>query len=72
MAHQHKLFGIDDCLCRISKILGQPSHELMEQMSEAEQDRTEKQRTDLGPSGLETYDQQLKQAIEENEVMPVE
>lgn len=48
-------------------ILGQPSHELMERMSEAEKDRTEKQRTDLGPNGLETYDQQLKQAIEENE-----
>ena len=52
----------------IIKVLGRPSSELATKMAEEEENRVSEQQKALGETGLKTKGEELKQAIENNEV----
>ena len=52
----------------IFKVLGRPSSELATKMAEEEENRISEQQKALGETGLKTKGEELKQAIENNEV----
>ena len=53
------------------QVIGMPSTSLMEEMGESEKNRLASQAEELGQKGLDGKQQELEQAVEENEVYPV-